>query len=165
MRKIAGLRAGRPDYSFTSTMPIAPPAPAGIQQLYWNGKEDVPPGVKLSGVPVDPFGKSFPRANKILKLRKFVASTEADTLIGVDLIHVSYEGWVKYKKGEITFDEMLEKYGYSFAREYDYQRVEIRPELYTIPHPDVFMFVLDNVDTANAHTIYLYWNGEEHAKT
>ncbi len=162
MRRISGVRGGRPDYSFVSTIPIAPARPAGILQIYWNGREDADPGMEAYCVPSDPFGNTFPRANKVLKVKKVVVSIDADVLIGLDLVHVIYEGWAKFKRGEITFEELLRRYSYCFATELGYQRIELRPELYSIRSPDVFMIGLINADPENKRTMYFYWNGEEH---
>lgn len=134
---------GRPEYSSAPILPISSPSAAGKTKIYWNGTANVDPNSYVIIIPVDPTGHPFPTDNKKFILMKIVASIEADTLIGIDLVH-------KYSGGY-----------YIFASERVYQRIEINPEFYRIPTGDEFWIVCYNYDPTNARTFYIYFIGEE----
>ena len=157
--KIKGRRAGRPDYSKTSTIPIISPRPSGIQQLYWSGTDDIPGETARLYTPVDSELNTFPREGKTVRTRQVIVTWNADTLATVYCLHIFYEDFVAYLKGEITSGELIER-SFPFRVQHGYQQVVMPVALYPIKSPDVFGIVIGNADVYE-HRFYFSWEAEE----
>ena len=158
--RIPGRRAGRPDYSKTSTIPIISPQPSGVQQLYWSGYDDIPGDTIRVYIPVDKEYNTFPRAGKTVRTRRVTVTLDADTLTTVYCLHIPEEAMEKYLRGEITTSELLFDYSFPFKVQHGYQQVIIEVSLYPIRGPDVFGIAVGNADT-NTHRFWFSWEGEE----
>jgi len=140
---VVGKRSGRPDYSFTSTFGITPPMPSGIYTIYFSDQDDIPAGYERIYVPVDWNARTFPREGRSLRVRTFIVSGDADTLLWAVLIHVPRKFWDAYHRGEISLDDMLNNSVY-FYRDISYQRIYSDILFYPINYPDVLLYTIYN---------------------
>jgi len=157
--RIPGRRAGRPDYSKTSTIPIIPPQPSNVLQIYWNTSDDIGGRHYILYFPQDDEGNYFPRKGKILRIKRLLISTDADTLMSVRCMEASRDDLEKALAGEITPDELIDR-SYTFMLRMGYQYVEIPPIQYPITHPHIFAFGVLNEDTLE-HKFWITLEGEE----
>jgi len=140
---IVGRRAGRPDYSFTSTYGITPPRPSGIWTVYFTDQDDIEAGHEKIYVVTDWAGNTFPRAGRSLRVRNLIVSGDADTLLWVALIHVAGEDWQAYQRGDISLDELINRSVY-FYRDKSYQRICTDILFYPINYPDLLLYAIYN---------------------
>ena len=140
---VVARRAGRPDYSVTSTFAITPPRPSGIWTIYFSDQDDIDAGHEKFYVVTDWDGNTLPRAGRSLRVRNFIVSGDADTLLWVALIHVKGEDWQAYQRGELSFDEMIDRSVY-FFRDKSYQRICTDILFYPINYPDVLLYAIYN---------------------
>jgi len=122
------------------------PVVSETKSVFWNTFLDIPPATTILFEPVNPFGKPLPVENRELRVKKVVATTEADILIAIHL-RESFPPHTPFTE-------------YMFAMEAGYQRVEIVPEAYTIRFPNRFRFSITNTDTV-LRRVFVYFVGSE----
>jgi len=143
--KIVGKGVGKPDYSQTvakTVVPVIETKQAELEVNKWTYTFSANSQTATYLTPADPFGNTFPRKDKALKVMEFVISCDADVLVEVWLLHC-------YPGGK-----------YVFNKERGYQIIKIANDPYEIKYPDYIQFKVVNNDNSS-HEYFITWTFSE----